>query len=81
MTTTTLAKEKAAAQTLTEAPSAIARRLAPEFARHAAEHDAGDIFVARNYDALKSVDRPGHADAVWRAPCIATGKMQARRVW
>ena len=54
MTTTTLAKEKAAAQTLSEAPSAIARRLAPEFARHAAEHDAGDIFVARNYDALKS---------------------------
>ena len=54
MESISLAKVRSASSADTETPSAIARRLAPEFARHAAEHDAGDIFVARNYDALKA---------------------------
>ena len=54
MTSSSLAKENAPARKLAETPSAAARRLAPEFARHAAEHDAGDMFVARNYESLKA---------------------------
>ena len=54
MESISLAKARSASSADTETPSSTARRLAPEFARHAAEHDAGDIFVARNYDTLKA---------------------------